>query len=73
MADALHLQVELLTLGILGLLVMSVALIFIARSISRPIAKLAGMAQEVAAGRLDVRLEPRAPVAEGAQPDPRVQ
>jgi len=64
MADALHLQVELLTLGILGLLVMSVALIFIARSISRPITELAGAAQEVAAGRLDVRLEPRAPVAE---------
>lgn len=64
MGDALRLQVELLTLGVLGLMAMFVALIFIARSISRPIAELAGAAQEVAAGRLDIQLDTRAPVAE---------
>jgi sigma-B regulation protein RsbU (phosphoserine phosphatase) len=55
MAEALALQVELLVLGVAGLLVMLIALIFMARSISRPIQELAVAAQEVAAGRLDYK------------------
>ncbi len=49
-SEALGLQVELLLLGLSGLAVMFVAIVFIARSISRPIAQLAHAAQRVAAG-----------------------
>ncbi len=58
MAAAFKLQIELLLLGVSGLAVMFVALVFVARSISRPIRELAIAAQEVAAGRLDYKLSP---------------
>ncbi|MDB6171902.1 MAG: hypothetical protein JWL59_1213 [Chthoniobacteraceae bacterium] len=58
MKEALRQQVELLVLGISGLMVMFAAVILVARSISRPIRELAIAAQEVAAGRLDYKLSP---------------
>jgi sigma-B regulation protein RsbU (phosphoserine phosphatase) len=64
MSDAVRLHSELLTLALLGLVVMFVALIFIARSISSPITQLSHAAQQVAAGHFEVNLDTRAPVAE---------
>jgi len=63
-AEALRLQIELLVLGLIGLVVMFVTIIFIARSISRPIANLAHAAQQVAAGELDHKLETDTPIDE---------
>lgn len=57
MAEAFDLQKELLALGLIGLAALFVALTFIARSISRPIAVLAKAAQDVAAGQFDLRLD----------------
>jgi sigma-B regulation protein RsbU (phosphoserine phosphatase) len=64
MADAVRLHSELLMLALAGLVAMLVALVFIARSISRPITQLAQAAQQVASGEFAVNLDTRAPVAE---------
>jgi sigma-B regulation protein RsbU (phosphoserine phosphatase) len=59
--QAMRLQGELLALGCAGLIAVLAALVFVARSISKPITELAAMAQDVAAGNLDqeVRVEAR--------------
>lgn len=64
MAEALRLQAELLLLGVLGLMILFVALIFIARSISRPIRELAAAAQAIAAGNFDQKIDADSPIVE---------
>jgi sigma-B regulation protein RsbU (phosphoserine phosphatase) len=64
LADAFALQKEQLALGILGLIGLFGALIFVARSISKPIQQLAGAAQLVADGDLEQRLSVTAPTEE---------
>jgi sigma-B regulation protein RsbU (phosphoserine phosphatase) len=57
MAQAFDLQKELGAVGLIGVAGLLVAVAFIARSISRPIAVLAQAAQDVAAGHFDQRLD----------------
>jgi sigma-B regulation protein RsbU (phosphoserine phosphatase) len=64
MSVAMRLHSELLMLTLAGLAAMLIALVFIARSISRPISQLSQAAQQVAAGEFAVKLDTRAPVAE---------
>jgi sigma-B regulation protein RsbU (phosphoserine phosphatase) len=61
LAQAMHLQGEMLALGFAGLIAVLAALIFVTRSISKPIAKLAAITQHIAEGNLDaeVRVEAR--------------
>jgi len=63
-AEALGLQLELLVLGIIGLSMMFLTIVFIARSVTRPIANLAHAAQLVAAGELDQKLDTNTPINE---------
>lgn len=53
LGQALHLQWELIALGVLGLLALFASQALVARSISRPVSDLAHAAQQVAAGNLD--------------------
>jgi sigma-B regulation protein RsbU (phosphoserine phosphatase) len=64
LAEARTLRTELLATGLLGLLGLIGAIIFVARSISKPITQLAHAAQLVADGDLDQRLSARAPTVE---------
>jgi phosphoserine phosphatase RsbU/P len=64
LADARHLRNELLATGFLGLLGLLGALIFVARSVSKPIAEMARAAQLVADGDLEQRLSVSAPTEE---------
>lgn len=59
LAEAMELQKELLVLGGAGLLALFGAIIIVARSITRPITRLAQAAQEVSSGELDQRLDIR--------------
>lgn len=56
LSRALHLQWELLAVGLLGLAALFAAQVLVARSISKPITELAKAAQAVAAGNLDYEL-----------------
>ncbi len=64
LSEAFNLQQEQLALGVLGLLALFGALVFVTRSISRPISELARAAQNLAEGNLDQRIEVDAPVEE---------
>jgi sigma-B regulation protein RsbU (phosphoserine phosphatase) len=64
LADARQLRNELLATGAVGLLCLLGALIFIARTTSKPIAQLARAAQLVADGDLEQRLSVTAPTEE---------
>lgn len=64
LSEAFNLQREQLALGLIGLLALFAALVFVAKSVTRPISELARAAQEVAAGNLDQRLEIDAPIEE---------
>ena len=64
LADARHLRNQLLATGVLGLLGLLGALIFVARTSSKPIVELARAAQRVAAGDLTLRLSAAAPTEE---------
>jgi sigma-B regulation protein RsbU (phosphoserine phosphatase) len=56
-AGATRILGQQLAVGIIGLTLLFAALVLVARSISKPIQQLAGLAQEVAAGNLDTKLE----------------
>lgn len=56
LADATRLQRMLATLGLVGAGALSVVVILLARTITRPLARLAQATREVAAGRLDAEL-----------------
>jgi sigma-B regulation protein RsbU (phosphoserine phosphatase) len=64
LGEAFNLQREQLALGVVGLLALFAALVFVARSVSRPITDLARAAQAVAEGNLEQRLEVNAPIEE---------
>ncbi len=64
LAEARRLRVELLTTGLVGLIGLFGALIFIARSVSKPIQQLARAAQLVADGDLEQRLSATSPTEE---------
>jgi sigma-B regulation protein RsbU (phosphoserine phosphatase) len=64
LAQAFHLQWELLTLGVAGLIAVFAALVLVARSISKPIAELAHAAKEIAAGNLNHELRVNARTSE---------
>ena len=64
LADARQLRDQLLLTGFLGLLGLLAALIFVARSGSKPLVELARAAQLVADGDLEQRLSVRAPTEE---------
>ncbi|MEA3210195.1 MAG: phosphoserine phosphatase RsbU/P [Chthoniobacter sp.] len=64
LAKAFDLQKEQLALGLIGLLALFGALVFIARSISQPITELAAAAQQVAQGNLEQHLTIDAPIEE---------
>lgn len=64
LADARHLRNELLATGAIGVFLVLGALIFVARTSSKPIAELARAAQLVADGDLEQRLSVTAPTEE---------
>jgi sigma-B regulation protein RsbU (phosphoserine phosphatase) len=64
LADARRLRNELLVTGFIGLLGLVGALIFVSRSVSKPIVELARAAQLVADGDLEQRLSATAPTEE---------
>jgi sigma-B regulation protein RsbU (phosphoserine phosphatase) len=64
LADASRLRNELLATGLLGLLAMVGALIFAARSVTKPIVEMARASQKVADGDLEQRLSVSAPALE---------
>lgn len=64
LAEARELRTELLATGLLGLLGLVLALILVARSVSKPIQQLAHAAQLVAGGDLEQRLSVNAPTIE---------
>ncbi len=66
LASAFDLQKELLAVGLVGLLGLFVALVLVARSISKPITQLAAAAQQVAQGDLEQRLSVESPTIEVA-------
>jgi sigma-B regulation protein RsbU (phosphoserine phosphatase) len=57
MADANRLVMELVSIGLVGLLLLFGGIVVVARSVARPIGQLAKAAQEVAAGNLELHLE----------------
>ncbi len=57
MAEAYKLRSELIGLGVLGVVVLVVALLLLARSISRPVAALAEAAREVAGGNFETKID----------------
>jgi len=64
LADARRLRDELLATGVVGLIGLLGAIIFVARTSSKPIAELARAAQLVADGDLELRLSTSAPTEE---------
>ena len=64
LAEAFGLQQEQLALGVIGLLALFGALFFITRTVSKPIAQLARTATAIAAGDLEQRFSPDAPILE---------
>jgi len=64
LAEAFGLQKEQLALGVIGLIGLFGALIFVARSVTKPIQQLAHAAQLVADGDLEQRLSATAPTEE---------
>jgi sigma-B regulation protein RsbU (phosphoserine phosphatase) len=64
LADARQLRSQLLATGLVGLLGLIAALIFVSRSLTKPIAELARAAQSVAEGNLEQRLSVKAPTEE---------
>jgi len=56
MADVVRLNKIMITLGLLGFVFLLVVIVFIARSITRPLSVLAGVAEEIATGNLDVAI-----------------
>jgi len=64
LAEAFGLQKEQLALGVIGLLGLFGALIFVARSVSKPIQQIAHAAQLVADGDLEQRLSATSPTEE---------
>lgn len=63
-ADANRLLAELLAIGLLGLALLFGAIVLVARSVSRPIGRLAAAAQEVAAGNLELQIDTRGATSE---------
>ncbi|MBN2568428.1 MAG: SpoIIE family protein phosphatase, partial [Deltaproteobacteria bacterium] len=53
MADVVRLNKIVITLGLLGFLFLLFVIVFIARSITRPLSVLAGAAEDIATGNLD--------------------
>ena len=66
LAEAFDLEKELLALGLTGLAGLVIALVVVARSISKPITQLAAAAQQVAQGDLEQRLNVDTPTMEVA-------
>ena len=66
LGEARELRNELLTIGLVGLAGLFVALVLVARSVSKPITQLAAAAQQVAQGDLEQRLSVKAPTVEVA-------
>jgi sigma-B regulation protein RsbU (phosphoserine phosphatase) len=66
LAEARELRDELLIIGLVGLAGLFVALVVVARSISKPITRLAAAAQQVAQGDLEQRLSVEFPTIEVA-------
>ncbi len=64
LADANRLLAELLALGLVGLALLFTAIVLVARSVARPIGKLATAAQEVAGGNLDLQIDSRGATSE---------
>ncbi len=64
--EARELRNELLAIGLVGLAGLFAALVFVARSISKPITRLAAAAQKVAQGDLEQRLSVESPTEEMA-------
>jgi len=56
MADVVRLNKIMITLGLLGFVFLLVVIVFIARSITRPLSVLAGAAEDIATGNLDVAI-----------------
>jgi len=56
MADVIRLNKTLIILGLLGFIFLLVVIVFIARSITRPLSVLAGAAEDIAKGNLDVSI-----------------
>jgi len=54
MADVMRLNKIVVTLGILGFIFLLAVIVFIARSITRPLTLLAGATEDIATGNLDV-------------------
>lgn len=54
MADVMRLNKIVITLGVIGFAFLLVVIVFIARSITRPLSGLAGAAEDIATGNLDV-------------------
>ena len=55
-ADIVRLNRTVIVLGIAGLLLLSIAVAFIARSITRPLRQMAKVTQEIGKGNLDIEL-----------------
>ena len=66
LGEARELRNELLAIGLVGLAGLFVALVLVARSVSKPITQLAAAAQQVAQGDLEQRLSVKAPTVEVA-------
>jgi len=56
MADVIRLNKTVIILGLLGFIFLLVVIVFIARSITRPLSVLAGAAEDIAKGNLDVSI-----------------
>ncbi|WP_419783299.1 methyl-accepting chemotaxis protein [Maridesulfovibrio sp.] len=59
LADATALNFDLLVIGCVALILVLIAIFFVARSISKPIVVITDAAKEVAGGNFDVRLDER--------------
>ncbi|RZB30436.1 MAG: phosphoserine phosphatase RsbU/P [Desulfobacteraceae bacterium Eth-SRB1] len=56
MADVVRLNKIVIILGVLGFIFLFVVIVFIARSITRPLSALAGATEDIATGNLDVSI-----------------
>ncbi len=56
MADVVRLNKIMITLGLIGFAFLLVVIVFIARSITRPLSSLAGAAEDIAQGNLDAAI-----------------
>ncbi len=57
LAEAHHLNKELMVIGIVAFVLVMIAIVFVARSISKPIGLITDAAKEVAGGNFDVKLD----------------